>query len=65
MKPFKAGILYHSPLVFKIKSRTRQQTAHFQTILALMQGEILKLRVIVMLNSDQWFLATVTKPGAL
>ena len=36
-----------------LQFRARQQTAHLQTILASMQGDALKPRVIVMLNSEQ------------
>ena len=36
-----------------LQFRARQQTAHLQTILASMQRDALKSRVIVMLNSEQ------------
>ena len=36
-----------------LQLRARQQTAHLQTIIALMQRDALKPRVIVMLNSEQ------------
>ena len=59
MKPCKAGITCQSPLLKRLRStlnlilqfRTRQQTAHLQTILASMQRDALKSRVIVMLDS--------------
>ena len=61
VKPCKVGITCQSPLLKRLCStlnlilqfRARQQTAHLQTILASMQGDALKSRVIVMLNSEQ------------
>ena len=64
MEPSKVGITCQSPLLKRLCStlnlilqfRARQQTVHLQTILASMQRDALKPRVIVMLilNSVRW-----------